>query len=210
MKKILLFLLIFIFSGARAQWINSLTVSPANPTTDDLIYVFADCDFTAGSCDQHTQGFSIAGNNIGAWALHCVGMLTVICPYTDTFALGTLPAGIYTFTFQLDQGSLPSPCTPGIVPGPSASFSFTVTFPTSVQQHSVDGMFSFFPNPAEEKITIINKTHEQMPLKIFDVAGKIIMEKILSAGSDELYVRDLKPGIYFLECGNSRFKFIRQ
>ncbi len=210
MKKIPLFLLIFIFSGAQAQWIDSINVSPANPTTSDSVFVYTDFSFGSGSCDQHTQGFNIAGNNIGAWALHCVGGFTFICSYTDTFSLGTLPAGTYSFTFQLEAGGLPSPCTPGIVSGPSATFTFTVSTTISVNEHSADGMFSFFPNPAGDKITIINKTQGQTLVRIFDVAGKIILEKNLSAGSSEVYVDELKPGIYFLENRNARFNFVKR
>lgn len=211
MKKIFIISLLSCASLANAQWINSLSVLPANPTTADSVYVLADCDFTAGSCDQHTQGFSIAGNNISAWALHCVGMLTVICPYTDTFSVGTLPAGTYTFTFQLDQGSLPSPCTPGIVPGPSAMFTFIVSTTTPVQQqHSADGMFSFFPNPADDKISVRIKTNQNAFVRIFNVTGKKIREQNIAEGEAEIYTGDLTPGIYFLECGNYHFRFIRQ
>lgn len=211
MKKILLFLFVLGYAGAQAQWIDSIYVSPANPIDLDSIYIYADCSFTAGSCDQHTQSHSINGSNISATALHCVGMLTFICPYTDTFSLGTLPAGVYIFTFHLDEGLLPSPCTPGFNPGPTTAFTFSVSTATSVQaQHSIDGMISFYPNPVESKITITNKVREQMPVRIFDMTGNIILEKILTEEKEELYVAELKPGIYFLEHGSRHFKFVKQ
>lgn len=211
MKKILFILFLFQFSGAQAQWINSLSVSPANPTTNDLVYVFAECDFTAGSCDQHTQGHSINGSNISAWALHCVGMLTFICPYTDTFSLGMLAAGTYIFTFQLDQGGLPSPCSPGIVPGPSSTFTFTVSTTTAVsEQHSSDGIFSFFPNPVDDKISVRSRANQNALVRIFNVSGKKILEQNIAGGEADIYTGDLTPGIYFLESGNYHFKFIKR
>jgi hypothetical protein len=199
-----------MISEVQAQWINGLSISPSNPTTADSIYAYADCSFTAGGCPPWTMNHSINGSNISANALHCVGMLTVICQYTDTFSLGTLPAGTYTFTFQVDEGHGGPPCTAGIVPGPSASITFTVSVATSVPQISGDNMFSFAPNPVEDKIMFMNKTKAAMPVRIFDVTGKTVMEKIISAAGEEISVSDLIPGIYFLENRGSRFKFIKQ
>lgn len=211
MKKILLFLLILAATGTKAQWINSLWISPANPTTNDSVYAFADCSFTAGSCLPWTLNHFINGSNISADALHCVGMLTFICPYTDTFSLGMLAAGTYNFSFQLNEGHGGPPCTPGIVPGPSDNISFTVTFPTSTgTQHSSDRLFSFSPNPVEDLLTVTNKTGELMPLRIFDVTGKLLLEAIISSGKEEISAAHLKPGIYFLENRGSRFKFVKQ
>ena len=211
MKKIFFFVGFFIASLVHAQWINSLSVNPASPTTNDSVYVYADCSFTAGSCDQHTQGHFINVNNISAWALHCVGMLTFICPYTDTFALGTLPAGTYMFTFQLDEGHGTLPCTPGIVPGPSSTFSFTVSTATSTQvQKSSDGMISFFPNPVDDKMIFKTKSLFFESVRIFNVEGKKIIEQFLKSSESQIYSGDLTPGIYFLEYGNYHFSFVKR
>jgi hypothetical protein len=196
---------------AAAQWINSITVQPPSPTTNDSVFVYADCSFTAGSCPPWTMNHFINGNSISANALHCVGMLTVICPYTDTFALGLLPAGTYTFTFQLDEGHGGPPCTPGIVPGPSSTISFNVSFPTAApSQHSADSHFSVFPNPVTDFVSVKSKAEEEIPVRIFDVSGSKVREQNLIRGEAEIYLGDLARGIYFLESGRYHFRIAKQ
>jgi hypothetical protein len=128
MKKTVLLTLAFalVAWSAPAQWINSLSVFPPSPTTADSIILYADCSFPNGSCDPSLVSFNRVGNDFYGNALHCMGLLTVICDYTDTFTVGTLPAGSYGFHFQLNAGLAPAPCTPGIVPGPADSLFFTV------------------------------------------------------------------------------------
>src|SRR5688572_14679142 len=135
MKKYLLF--VFLLAGLQlhAQSIISIYSVPANPTTADDIYILVDVQFNSGGCNvwQQSHSFSSAFN-IDAYAMHCLGPLAVICNYTDTFHLGLLAAGNYTFSFHLDNGFGGPPCTPGIVPGPTDSYNFTVSLPTSQEE----------------------------------------------------------------------------
>ena len=91
------FLLSFCFARGvvqvPAQWINNLSVSPPAPTTADSITLYAECSFPYGSCNPSLVSFNRSGNDFYGDALHCMGMLTVICDYTDTFAVGQLAAG---------------------------------------------------------------------------------------------------------------------
>ncbi len=129
MKKVIFSILLTGYTGmSSAQWINSIQYQPSNPATNDTITFYVDLSFPSGTCDQHSQGFYINGNKIEAFALHCLGMLTYICHHTDTFKINPLPAGAYSFHFQLDAGMLPFPCTPGIFPGPSDSIALVVRF----------------------------------------------------------------------------------
>src|SRR5262245_44798043 len=135
MKKSYLVLLICLAGlqfGSKAQWIGTITVSPPAPTTQDSIKILVDCSFPSGSCDPYLASVFINGNDIYGNALHCLGMLTVICSYTDTFALPPMPAGNYNFHMQLNAGGGPAPCTAGINPGPVDSLSFTVTQPMGI------------------------------------------------------------------------------
>lgn len=204
MKKFL-FILILIFPiRAYTQWINSITVFPANPTITDSVYLIADCSFPSGSCDQHTQGFTQNGYSISSWALHCVGMLAFICGHTDTFSLGTLAAGTYQASFHLDHGSGPFPCSPGFVPGPTDSISFNVSILTSVS-HPENNFsdISVYPNPCREVLHVKNCKRESEK-KLFDLLGR----EVASFRGNELQVKNLKPGIYILVCDHEKRKII--
>jgi hypothetical protein len=102
MKKyymVLGLLLAGIQYGSLAQpWINSITVTTPCSTTNDTLRVYVDCMFPSGSCDPYLSNVYIYNNHINANALHCLGMLTVICNYTDTFTIPPLPAGNYVFS----------------------------------------------------------------------------------------------------------------
>ena len=110
----------------RAQFINSLEVLPANPTTEDTLTLLAHCTFSSMGCAVYTQYINVVGNDIYTQALHCVGMATAMCYYTDTFIVDPLAAGTYRFIFQVDAGFGGPPCTPGIAPGPSDTLVFVV------------------------------------------------------------------------------------
>lgn len=196
MKKIVLLLLLIVSFQAHAQWINSLSVYPSNPTVNDPVYLIANVSFPYGSCDQHTQGISQNNNTFSAWAIHCVGLLTVICGHTDTFALGTLSAGTYQASFHVDYSQAPFPCTAGITPGSNDSISFNVSIVTSTTSPIKSGeTIEIYPNPARDKVYL---KHCQMESekKLFHMTGQLIT----AFKGMELNLTDLKPGIYFLHC----------
>ncbi|MBK5285648.1 MAG: hypothetical protein JJE25_09615, partial [Bacteroidia bacterium] len=68
MKKIITLLTLLFFMQANAQTINSITILPANPTTNDNVLILADCMFSSGGCDPYMQGQSVTGNTIDTWA----------------------------------------------------------------------------------------------------------------------------------------------
>lgn len=206
---------------AHAQWINSLTVVPATPNTLDTIYVYADLSFSSGTCDQHTQFLSASPPNIYASALHCNGMLTFICSHTDTFKIDPLPAGMYNFIFHVDAGALPSPCTPGIIAGPTDSISFTVNSVITIPDYSTTkNDFLIYPNPASEFVFISSeyKEIEHVEVIITDVLGKTCI-RIPTCESKykpqaKLDISDFSQGIYFIQvrAGEKMYqtKFIKE
>ncbi len=131
MKKLLLLALVFIFSfNTRAQMSGSITnisCYPANPTTNDTIYLYVDCSFGSSSCNMLTSSHSVTGNTIFASSLHCLGMLTAMCNTTDTFMILPLSVGNYIFNMTLSSGFGGPPCTAGIVADDNQLFSFSVS-----------------------------------------------------------------------------------
>jgi hypothetical protein len=199
MKRILLLSVACLsIEAATAQWINSLTMQPAAPTSSDTIRVYADVSFPSGGCDDKMVNQSVSGNVIFANALHCLGQLTFICNTTDTFTILPLPAGNYTFIFQVDAGGGPSPCTPGIVPGPSDSLAFTVTTSSSIPEYSGTFQLDIYPSPAQDQLTV---TLSSLPpddayLEIVDVTGKIVIREKLMLHEMTIGVQDLASGTY--------------
>lgn len=194
-KKILFILVVLFTSQLNAQSINSLTVYPTQPGVNDSVYLIANCNFPAGSCDQHTQGASISGNVISAWAIHCIGMLSVICNATDTINLGVLPAGNYTANFQLDHGMMPSPCTAGIVPGPSATTGFTVSLVTNAT--NVWNDHSGIEILIGSNGRTFHFTHAANLRKaVYDMYGRTC----ISTFADELDASNLPRGFYIIQC----------
>ena len=95
-----------------------------------------------------SKGITVNGLTVSASALHCIGMLTVICNYTDTFSIGPQAAGNYNFDMTLSSGAGMSPCSPGIVPDDTKSYSFSVSPVTDLVSVKNQETLKVFPNPA--------------------------------------------------------------
>jgi hypothetical protein len=207
MKKIypsLIMLLLCTFS-AQAQWILGLNTSPSNPTTNENIQIIADVSFPSGDCQEKTLNLSSMGNTFMGSALHCVGILTFICNTTDTFNLGQLPEGTYTFKFELNMGQGPSPCTPGIAPGDQDSITFTVTTATGI--HSVnDEAFAVFPNPGKDGFLVKVKGYIDPNVTITDLQGRSIL-KLNVSSEQRIDLAQLANGQYLVELRDGE-KFI--
>jgi len=206
--KMLMIAAIFTCIGffANGQWIQSLTITPANPTSTDTITILAECSFPAAGCDMHTQYVSIVGSDIYASALHCLGVLTVICPYTDTIIINPLPIGNYTFYFQLDAGFGPVPCTPGIVTGPSDSINFIVSPVVGLSEFLYQDAVSVFPNPFNEQFQITGIAAEEYParLEIYSREGKIVKTISLKNSGDFINVNTFPASVYHLKITNRK------
>ena len=201
MKKNLLLLTLMLFSiqGSFAQWIDAMHISPANPTTNDVISFYADVSFPSGMCSDKTQTQGLTGNGFYTYALHCNGPLAFICSTADTFTLGPLPAGNYSWTYAVDAGGAPSPCTPGIVPGPFATINFTVNTVTSIIERESPSL-KCFPNPAQDilNISISGKIAINSILYIYNTLGEEMISKIISESDMTINTGELPEGIYIL------------
>ncbi len=210
-----LFILLFLFCTALVQAQNQITgftVSPQNPTTLDAVTIYANVVFTSGGCDVAEQAHSTNGSITDAYAHHCVGMLAVICPTTDTFELGTLEAGQHTFRMALTSGGAPAPCTPGIIADDLDSVVFQVTPVVGINQTiKNENHVIVFPNPFTEQAVIVFQQAEKLVqpfLVLTDIQGKQVQVTYRSAGNKILLERgELEPGIYFYQF-HEKGKFI--
>jgi Secretion system C-terminal sorting domain len=204
MKKIILiFILLFGVIVTNAQWINSISVYPSNPTSSDQIKVLVNINFSSGSCDAHTQSHSNSGNTIYATALHCLGPLTFICNHTDTFTIGQLATGNYSFIFNVNEGFGPSPCSPGIVPGPTDTFNFFVSNPTFVKQLKKDQLTVNY-NSLSKIISIKSvKNEDNTQIELLSIEGKHLALYSFHNNSFSIDASELKAGMYFIRITNS-------
>jgi hypothetical protein len=197
MKKLFLicFLGLFLSADCLGQWIQNLWTNPSILTTNTLIELIAEVDFPSGDCNDKTLIWTQNGNVISCHAMHCIGVATFICNDKDTFHIGTLPAGTYTFLFQADMGNGPSPCTPGIVPGPVDSLTFVVNQASSIGEID-ESAFILFPNPVKNFLQIRLKDASRGSYKIVNSLGELVSESKLDGSTIEIEVVDLANGLY--------------
>ncbi|MEN9331994.1 MAG: hypothetical protein RLZZ94_1084 [Bacteroidota bacterium] len=182
---------------SNAQFINNMSIYPVNPTTNDSVYLIASSYFQSGTCNQKTLNYSIINEYIDCDALHCVGMLTYICYDEDTFSVGKLPAGNYIYRYTVNAGFGFNPCTPGIVPGPTDSLSFTVTSTSGIDNHIFPELV-VGPNPCSDFIEIKCYSNEEKQVSIIDMTGKICQSENLSGNHIRINTNNITSGLYIL------------
>jgi len=197
MKYYLSFLFVLLLAvGSQAQTIQSLRISPANPTTKDTVYVYADLQFSSTGCQLSSKSYSQRGNSFNANTHHCVGLALAICNITDTFKLGILNAGTYDFNLILNSGSGRMPCTPGIVPNDQDTTSFTVTTVVGINETKINA-FEIYPNPASDFISIGGDIPQIEELTVLDITGSEVLQ--INQPEKTIDVSKLSGGIYWIK-----------
>jgi len=93
----------------------------------------------------------------------------------------------------------------------SASDSIIVNICAGINELKNEKGFDFFPNPAVDEITLTLKESVEVPLKIYDVMGRVVKEIIISGKQQIVPVSELENGIYFVSIeGRQKQKFIKQ
>ncbi len=192
-----LFLILSINALAQGS-ITNVTMSPANPTSIDTVYIYTHLQFNYGDCPLDNQSHTVNNTTIQANAHHCIGLLTVICNTIDTFKINPLPPGHYNFDFNLTSGSGAMPCTPGIVPDDSTTFSFTVDTAETADVHTMTlSDFKYYPNPIDDQVnlpTVPNGT----AYSIIDLTGQTIQSGFVEHQTIT-GLATLSTGLYFLK-----------
>jgi hypothetical protein len=200
MKKYLLFSLIcFCFlttMNCQGQWIQQLWTNPSFLTTNTPVQLIAEVDFPSGDCIDKTLNVFQSGNSISADAIHCLGAALFICNDKDTFNLGLLPAGTYNFYYHVNAGMSPSPCTPGIAPGPSDSLTFVVNLAIGNIELEKE-IFDLFPNPASSALQLkLNGELSGGAYRIMNNQGALVLKSIIAGRNMQIDISQLSVGLY--------------
>jgi len=70
--------------------------------------------------------------------------------------------------------------------------------------------FEIYPNPAKNKITLIRTKPGTAFIKLFDISGKLILQKQVINNPATIHLPGLFPGIYFIQLGEKTMKLIIQ
>jgi len=67
--------------------------------------------------------------------------------------------------------------------------------------------FSLYPNPVKSFFTVrLSQTVDRSPIKIFDMAGKVVKEAIITKPSSQIDISDLPDGVYFISVKEGKNK----
>jgi hypothetical protein len=89
----------------------------------------------------------------------------------------------------------------------------SIILPTGIATASPSqGKLHVFPNPAENTINIsgIQLENGKAQLRLTDIYGKLIVEKIISTSSTTLETDQLSNGVYLIQSGGMRATFVKQ
>jgi len=188
--------LMFLSFNSNGQNIIQLKINPLQPTTQTPVHLIADLAFSSGNCTDKTLFINQAANIFSANSIHCLGPLSFICNDSDTFNIGLLPAGNYSFYFQLNEGFGPFPCVPGIVPGPLDSISFQVSSVSGVDELE-NSFLKVHPNPVVDYLNLeFRANNSNAVLEIHDLRGSIVYSEIFSGLSHKINCSELAAGHY--------------
>jgi len=81
---------------------------------------------------------------------------------------------------------------------------------TGIEQLTMDnGQWTIYPNPTKGKLTIVSDNAGTMPVQIYDIYGREIINSPLSI-VNSIDISHLSNGLYFLKMGNKTVKIIKE
>ena len=169
----------------------------------------------------------VSGNNIGLSPVYSQTILVSTTPtlvlnvsssvaICEGAALDVNASGALTYTWSNGGGNNPSttylPTSPwtytvtGSNNGCIAKETIAVTIETCVgikEIHSQNNFFSVYPNPANDKLSVVSSSQSEVTLFVSDVSGKIVKEQNASFKKDKsevnIVISSLTRGVYFLK-----------
>ena len=174
-------------------------MEPIYPDSDDTIYVYIDLAFPTTSCVLDNSSLQLSGNDITASSQYCLGIAMSICNTTDTIVIMPLPAAVnYYFNYFLSVGSLPLPCTPGVVPNDSLSFDFGVEASVGIDEKSIFS-YGLSPNPSRGtfEVYLPSFIENDFSYLIRNNQGEHVQSGIIESNVQKFDL-NLKSGMYYV------------
>jgi hypothetical protein len=185
-------------------YMGSVTVLPENPTENDSIRIVTSVTTpNIGALINHS--FTVSGYDVELSACYYEGMLTAPLQISDTFELGTLPAGIYSTQFTAYNSIMPYNC--------DITDTQTYTMNFTVGALGLPGAelatWSLYPNPAHEQV-IVSGAIFPAEVRVLSADGRELKAKYVDAGEKMILdVHVLPTGLYLIEVNGERRPFIR-
>ncbi len=95
----------------------------------------------------------------------------------------------------------------------SVSYSEQLTFEettTDVDEVETLSLMSIYPNPVSNTLTIDSRSTEILDARIFNANGIILKSIVLHGQRNEIDIKDLSSGMYFIMIDDQIEKFIKQ
>tara|TARA_Y100001954_G_scaffold217829_1_gene250358 strand:+ start:1665 stop:2309 length:645 start_codon:yes stop_codon:yes gene_type:complete len=207
MSRSLYLLILCVFSVfiLGQNTIDNIYIEPANPTSLDSIKVYADLTFHSSGCGLDNKYFSIAGNAISASTHHCLGMAMAICSTKDTFMIGPLPDGAYTFDLSLTSGFGNIPCTPGIAVDDIKTYDFNVGNVVALNQDKK--VVDFYYSNRGDVINILLPQRALYRLSLYELNGKCLKRFEVVNDYFMLNVSEIVSGIYIMQVSSVNLNY---
>jgi hypothetical protein len=190
-KTLCFFLLLCISYNVSSQGsINGLQILPANPATHHQLKVVATTVFNSGPCGRISSQVTTTGNTINVSVSHTLGMLTVMCPSSDTIPIGQFSAGTYTLYYHLT-----TPNSSSIYDTDTLIFSVQNT--TGIKTFASSSDIIVYPNPTLG--VFYSDIPEGCSASLINLLGERTPLKIAPGTHQEINISDLPNGWYIIE-----------
>jgi hypothetical protein len=199
MKKnlLLLFSCGFILLRAQQPAIGTTTIIPQNPTSNDFIKIVTNIT-TPNQSFIVDVSFTVTGQQIRLKNCYAQGMLPATQTHIDTFMIGYLPFGNYQIVHKAYLSSAGQWCNP--VDSNFASAPLVVSGFTGIDEHSLNGTLSIYPNPANSTLSFRGPALSGEAF-IFSGSGALVKKAALMPGAS-VNISDLAEGLYFIRVKN--------
>ena len=185
-----------ISSGIFAQGITSISIQPQSPTILDNVKLVADVWIHSGPCWMDSSNVNKVGQSFTVNGYYNSGMLTVICPRTDTILLGNIDGGTYTLKYYLHHAYYN-------FPKDSANITFTISPMVGNEDITSKDFFTVYPNPIKDQLNILvdeSNGNGNIQINLYSCLGELIsrFDQKLASGMIHLNITSIPDGIYFI------------
>lgn len=174
--------------------IDSLTIIPTNPTTNDTVKVIGHTNFLTGTCFLIGSSINFNNETITVGVSHYIGGWPGICNSIDTLTIGKLNAASYELHYLLSD-------TLGPTTHDIDTIMFTVQQLNKLQlTDNSDEILKIYPNPTTTELNIDLNTllTNKYQFDFYSVLGQKIKTVNTDEDSVSIDISNFKDGVYFI------------